>query len=111
MQPGLWEVTATVEVAGLNGALPPTTQTECLTQKDVDSDPVPEFDKAACRASDVHRSGGKITWVVVCSGALTGKGRGEIQYRSATAYDGAMTLETEGMVLRTTLRARRIGGC
>jgi len=108
MQAGLWEVTATVELPGA-AAPAPTTQTECLSQKDVEADPVPEIDKAACKATGVRRSGDKITWKLDC-GQL-GKGQGEIVYRGSTAYDGWMTLETSGTVVRTTLRARRVGGC
>ena len=50
MQPGLWEVTATVELPGV-GSPAPTTQTECLSQKDVDADSVPEIEKGACRVT------------------------------------------------------------
>jgi hypothetical protein len=111
IQAGLWEVSATVEIPGIGTALPPTTQTECLSQKDVDADPVPVLDKGTCRAADVHRSGDKISWKLVCDGSPPGRGEGEITYKSPTAYDGWMTLETSGMTVRTTIRAHRVGGC
>ncbi len=41
-----------------------------LSQQDVDADPVPVIDKGACRATDVHRSGDRITWKLVCDGSL-----------------------------------------
>ncbi len=110
-QPGLWEVSATIEVPGDATATMPTTQTECLTQKDLDADPVPVLDKGACRATDVRRSGDRITWKLVCDGSLPGRGEGEIVYRSPTAYDGWMTVDIGGVVVRTVIRARRIGGC
>ena len=106
--PGLWEVTAKVELAGVVSPAP-TTQTECLSQKDVEADSVPEIEKGACRVTDVRRSGDKVSWKVDC-GAV-GKGEGEIAYRSPTAYEGWMKLETGGTVVRTTLRAKRLGGC
>jgi len=109
-QPGLWEVSVQVELPGVSPP-PPTTQTECLSQKDVEADPVPSLDKGACRATDVRRSGDKVTWKVVCEGPLPGRGEGEITYQSPTAYDGWMTLETGGAVVRATLKARRLGGC
>lgn len=111
MQPGRWEVTAAVEVPGMAGALPPTTQTECLSQEDVDADPVPALDRGMCRATDIRRSGDTVSWKLECTGALAGQGRGEIVYRSPTAYEGWMTLEAGGVKMKTTLSARRVGGC
>jgi hypothetical protein len=108
LQPGLWEVTSTTDLPG--STLPPlTTQTECLSQKDVDADPVPEIDRGACRVTDIVRSGDRITWKVDC-GPL-GKGEGEVVYRSPTAYEGFMKLDTGGTVVQTAIRARRLGGC
>ena len=107
MQPGLWEITATVELPGVSPG--PTTQTECLSQKDVDADPMPEIDKGACRATDARRSGDKVTWKLDC-GQL-GKGEGEVVYRSSTSYEGWQTLVTAGAVVKTIIRARRVGGC
>ncbi len=108
MQPGLWEVTATVELPGTQSPAP-TTQTECLSQKDVDADPAPVLDTRGCRVTDARRSGDKVTWKLDCG--QVGKGEGEIVYRSPTACEGWMTLETGGTVVRTTIRARRIGAC
>ncbi|HUK65363.1 MAG TPA: DUF3617 family protein [Anaeromyxobacteraceae bacterium] len=108
MQPGLWEVTATVELPN-SEAPPPTTQTECLTQKDVDEDPVAGIEHGACRVTDVVRQGDKVSWKVDCG--EVGRGGGELIYRSSTAYDGWMKLETSGTVVKTTIRAKRVGGC
>jgi hypothetical protein len=109
VQPGLWEVTATVELPGAATPLPPTTQTACLSQHDVDAELVPELAKGGCRVSDARRSGDKVTWKLDCGPA--GKGQGEIVYQGPTAYQGWMTLETGGTVVRTTIRAKRVGGC
>jgi hypothetical protein len=111
MQPGRWEITATVEVPGMADALPPTTQTECLSQADVDADPVPALERGICRATDVRRAGDKVTWKLECTGAIAGQGQGEIVQRSATAYDGWMTLDAGGVKMKTTLSGRRVGGC
>lgn len=108
MQPGLWEVTVTVELPGM-ASPPPTTQTECLSQKDVDADPVPEIDKGACRVKDARRSGDRVTWKLDCG--QVGKGEGELVYRSPTTYEGWMKLETGGTVVRSSIRARRVSGC
>ena len=108
MQAGLWEVTAAVELPGV-AAPAPTTQTECLSQKDVEAEPVPALDKGACRATDVRRAGDKVTWKLDC-GQL-GTGEGELVYRSGTEYEGWMRLETGGTSVRTTIRARRLRAC
>jgi hypothetical protein len=108
MDPGLWEVTVTVELPGV-ASPPPTVQTECLSQSDVDADPVPQIDKAACKATDIHRSGDKVTWKLDCG--PIGKGDGELTYQSASWYEGSMRLETGGMVVRTKIRAKRLSKC
>ena len=108
---GLWEVTATTEVQGTALALPPVSQTECLSQQEVDADPVETLDKGACRATDIRRERGRVTWKLVCSGTLEGKGQGEIVYESPTAYRGSLTLQASGTTVKVTLRARRVGGC
>jgi len=109
VQAGRWEITATAELPGTPAI--PTTQVECLSQADVDADPVPELDRGACRAKNVSRSGNRVSWTLVCSGALNGTGRGEIVYQGPTAYSGWMTLEAGGTTMKVTLRARRLGGC
>ena len=60
-------------------------------------------------AAPTHRSGDKVTWKLDCG--QVGKGEGEVTYRSSTAYDGWMKLDTAGTVVRTTIRARRLSGC
>jgi len=108
LQPGLWQVTATVDLPGL--ASPgPTTQTECVSQADAEADGLPTLEKGGCRVTDLKRSGSKVTWNLDCG--PVGKGQGEIVYRSSTEYEGWMKLETAGTVVRTTLHAKRVGGC
>ena len=75
----------------------------------MDADPAPEIDKGACRVTDTRRSGDKVTWKLDCG--QVGKGEGEVVYRSPTAYEGWMKLETGGRVVRSTIRARRLSGC
>ena len=108
MQPGLWEVTATVELPGM-ASPPPTTQTECLSQADIDEERLPDIDQGTCRVTDTRRLGDKVTWKLDCG--PIGKGEGEIISRSPMSYDGWMRLETNGMVIRSTIRARRLRDC
>jgi hypothetical protein len=107
-QAGLWEVTATVELPGVKSPAP-TTQTECLSQSDVEADPAPGLQQGACRATDVRRSGDKVTWKLDCGDI--GKGEGEVVYQSPTSYEGWMRLETMGTAVRTTIHARRLDKC
>ena len=111
MQAGMWEVSVSVEMPGMAMPMPPTTQTQCMTKEEANADPVPSLDKGACRATDIRRSGNKVTWKLICSGTPSGRGDGEITYQGPTAYDGWMTLETSGVTVRTKISARRIGGC
>jgi hypothetical protein len=106
-RPGLWEVT--VDVSGPGMAVPPSSQTQCMSQEDLDADPVPEMEKGVCRATNIHRAGNRVTWEVNC-GEL-GHGKGELEYSSPTSYDGRMELELSGASLRATIRARRTGDC
>jgi hypothetical protein len=106
--PGLWEISATVELP-VGGAMPPSVQTECLSQDDVDADPLPEFEKGACKASEIRRRGDRVTWRVDC-GAL-GQGGGELHYVSPTAWEGSLSLTSSGLPVRATFKARRLGDC
>lgn len=109
-QPGLWEISAVVEIPG-QASLPSQTQTECLSQADLDADPAPILDRGACRATDVRRSGDTVTWKITCDGSEKGSGEGEISYRSPTEYDGWVTMDLGGTRVRSTLKARRLGEC
>lgn len=108
LQAGLWEITAAVELPGTS-APAPTKQTECLTQAQVDAEPAPGIQQGACKVTDVRRAGGTTTWKLDCG--EVGKGSGEVKLKSATEYEGWMTLETGGATVRTTIRARRIDKC
>jgi len=110
-EPGLWEITAQVEIPGQQAALPPSTETECLSQADLDAEPATTLDRGACRATDVQRSGNKVTWTITCDSPVSGKGKGEIAYRSSTEYAGAVTMEIAGTTVRTTVKAKRVGAC
>jgi hypothetical protein len=106
--PGQWEVAVTVALPLGAGDAPPTVQTECLSQADVDGDPLPTVDRGACRATDIRRTGDRVTWKVDC-GSL-GQGGGELHYVSPTAWEGTLSL-TGGLPVRATFKARRTGDC
>lgn len=115
MQPGLWELTMTVEVSGKLQTVP--TSRECVSQSDVDHAtktlPRPE---GACTLSNVLRSAERATYRIACTqGALTTRGNAEIVY-AGDRYDGKVDLtvserNTAGMVLAMTINAKRVGDC
>ena len=106
--PGRWEIVATVALPLGAGEAPPTVQTECLSQADVDAEPLQQLDQGACKATDIRRTGDRVTWKVDC-GAL-GQGGGELHYVSPTAWEGTLSL-TGGLPVRATFKARRTGDC
>lgn len=108
-QAGRWEVTVDVSAPGSEVRMPSSSQTECLTQAELDRGPVPELERGACKATHIQRSGDTTTWDLDC-GPL-GKGRGEIIFRSPVRYDGWMTLDASGTTVRASIVARRIGDC
>jgi hypothetical protein len=109
LRAGLWEVKVDVADTGSGMKLPSSSQKECLSQAQVDADPVPELEQGSCRATHIRRSGDKVTWDLDCAGV--GKGHGEVTYTSPTSYDGWMTLELVGTTVRATIQARRVGDC
>jgi hypothetical protein len=104
---GSWEITVDLSAPGMT--LAPSSQTECLSQADVEADPVPDLEKGVCRATNIQRSGDRVSWDLTCGDQ--GSGKGEVTYTSPTSYDGWMTLELAGTAVRARIRARRVGDC
>ena len=115
MQPGLWELTMTVEVSGKLETVP--TSRECVSQSDVDhaTKTLPRPD-GACTLSNILRSAERATYQIACTqGALTTRGNAEILY-AGDRYDGKVALTVSeknraGMALAMTINAKRVGDC
>jgi len=96
MQPGLWEVTTRMQMAGM--PMPPQTVRHCYTRQDVEKGErtVPQADDKNCKIKDYKLKGNTATWSIVCTGknAMTGTG----------ACSGAMArpLSTSLAVMMTT---------
>ena len=109
MQDGLWEITTTVEMAGVPaGMIKPQTFTTCLSK----SDYVPKTPKETdCTIKDVKTEGNTVTWTVVCKDASM---KGRITY-AGTTYDGTMetSMKQEGkdMTVKTTMKGKHLGPC
>jgi len=109
MKPGMWEITSTMEMPGMPFQPPPQTIRHCYTAQDVQQSPVPS--DSSCEVSSLKQSGNKVNWVVDCSGEMSGRGKGEIVYQGDSAYSGTMSMEAEGMTMKTKYKAKRIGDC
>jgi hypothetical protein len=111
MQEGLWEISTTMSMPGMP-KMPPTRVTHCYTKEDLkDSNKVVPQQKSDCRVTDMKYSGNKVAWKMICTGKNASKGEGEMIYKGATAYEGSMKMETQGMVMTNKYKARRIGDC
>ena len=114
MQPGLWELSMTVDSDGK----PLTTPAgrECITQKDIDDGtktlPRPG---GACKLTNVQRTADRATYDLACTqDTLQMRGRADVSF-AADAYDGKVDLVVTGrdasMHVAMTLNARRVGEC
>jgi hypothetical protein len=112
MQDGLWEISSTMSMPGMPYKIPPTKVTHCYTKEDLkDSQRTIPKQEGDCKVTDMKSSGSRMTWKMVCTGKSAGKGEGEIIYKGATAYEGSMKMETQGMVMTSNYKAKRIGAC
>jgi hypothetical protein len=112
MQDGLWEISSTMSMPGMPYNIPPTKVTHCYTKEDLkENQRIIPKQEGDCKVTDVKYSGSRMTWKMVCSGESASKGEGEIVYKGATAYEGSMKMETQGMVMTSKYRAKRIGAC
>lgn len=109
MKPGLWEISASIEMPGLPFQPPLQTMRHCYTAEDVKSEPVPADEN--CRVTDFKSSGNKITWKLECKGEMAGKGEGEIVFQGDSAYEGKATIQAQGMSMTTKYKVKRLGEC
>ena len=110
MQPGLWETTARMEMAGM--AMPPTTVQQCIRDASPES-VVPQMPN--CTVTSRSASGNTVRWSVRCQGGgmnMTGNGEMTLQ---GTTSEGVlhMTLDEGGQRQQMTQRyaGRRVGPC
>ena len=112
MQEGLWEISSTMSMPGMPYKIPPTKVTHCYTKEDLkDSQKTIPKQEGDCKVTDMKTSGNRVSWKMVCTGKSPSKGEGDIVYKGATAYEGSMKMETQGMVMTSKYKARRIGVC
>src|SRR6186997_2555926 len=88
MKAGKWQITITTEIAGVEGGMPPTTMSECVTADEA-ANPQPPAGGVGndCKISDYKISGNVISWSVSCPKEdVTGSGSMTF---AGDAYTGA----------------------
>jgi hypothetical protein len=123
---GNWEVTMTMEMAGMpqGMSMPPIKTTQCITPEEA-KDPaktVPQRPAGRggaanpddCKVSDYKQDGNKISWAMKCEGAQPMAGTGEFIYTGDT-YTGTMKMDMArgGQPMAVTMKynGKRLGDC
>lgn len=116
MQPGLWEITTTMEMTGMPMKMPAQTVRHCYTQKELDQgkNSVPLSDDKNCQVKDYKSKGNSASWTVVCTGKDAMTGTGTMTF-TPTSYTGKMRAKVkdggETMDMTYSYAAKRIGNC
>lgn len=113
MEPGKYQITSTVEMAGMPGGMPPQTSTQCLTK----NDPVPNgsADSQGCKISDMNTKGNKVTYTMECDQqGVKVKSSGEIIYKGKS-FEGTSIMKmgpsAGGMTITTITTGKWVGKC
>ena len=108
LEPGNWEITARVEVQGVQDPQA-ITQTECLTPE-----PAPRLPNrlpgSGCELLNKNDNGSLITFDVACATQPPVRGSGKVSY-SPQSLEGDLELRLEGFSTRSHITGRRLGGC
>lgn len=112
-QEGRYEITSTIKMANVPGALPKTTITRCMSPED----PVPNqaTDDANCQRVDMKTQGNTVTWSVECEHeGQKMKGSGKMTYYG-DHFEGTIEtvmMDQDGnMTMNTAVKGRRVGPC
>jgi hypothetical protein len=110
-KPGKWQITVQMEMPGMPVQMPPTTQTICLTEDDVNNPQksLPSDPKSDCKVSDYKIEGNTITWTVSCP-KQQALGSGKITFAGDT-YTGAMKLMVHEHEMSMKYNGKWLGSC
>ena len=112
MQPGLWEITASMEMPGMS--MPARTVTQCIRDTDNPDNLIPQDQN--CVIENRSKTGNRVSWTMRCTmGSTVMTGRGELTL-SGSSYEGAsqMTVREgsgEATSMSSKYSARRLGNC
>ena len=116
MQPGLWEVTTRMEMAGMPMQMPAQTVRHCYTRQDVEQGDrtVPRADDKNCKIKDYKLRGNTATWSIVCTGKDAMSGTGTMT-TTATSFSGKSTFKMrqngDTMDVVSHMTGKRVGDC
>jgi hypothetical protein len=118
MQPGLWEITSSMEVSGMNMKMPSYTFQHCYTPSEVsDAKKIVPRDpqQNKCQVTDVKQSGDTVSWKMICTGEHAMTGNGAITFGS-NSYSGTtqLSMASEGGMTMNMLQkysGKRLGDC
>ena len=113
LNPGKYEITVKMEMAGMPAGMPTQTMVQCMTEQD----PVPRAsaDAQGCKVTDMNTSGNTVTYTIVCDqqGAET-ESTGEVTF-SGDTFEGKSTTKmgpaAGGMTVTVMTKGKRIGSC
>lgn len=118
IQPGLWKVTSTPDIAGT--AAPPQVKTRCMTAEDaadVDKTFSPEHRtrNSTCERVEHEFSGSRLKWRLQCTGQMSMDVAGTFEFVTPEHYTAVVTSSSEiggqKMSSRVTIEGERIGEC
>lgn len=121
MNPGLWEVTTTVEMSGMQGmqGMPAGGQTYkntmCMRASDMEMGKkgIDKDMPKTCKITNMKSSGSNLSYNMSCSGEQPMKGKVTINFKP-NSYTGTMIMDVGGenaMKMTTKYSGKRIGAC
>ncbi len=96
-RPGLWEITSTMEMSGMNMKMPSYTFQHCYTPTEVSDAKkiVPKDQNNKCRTTGVTQSGNTVSWKMICTGKQAMTGSGTITFGN-NSYSGTTQMSMAG---------------
>lgn len=113
MQAGNWEIRMEMDMPNAPIKLPPITQTQCITQEQID-DPAKALSgpqAESCEISDYTVDGNTMSWSMACSQPEQMTGTGQMTFTDANTYTGVVTLSTSAGNMTMKYAGKRLGAC
>jgi hypothetical protein len=120
LNPGKWEITTTVEMAGMPMKMPPIKTTQCMTKDDMILKNLPQPGPGMqgeknnpCKVTNTEIKGDTVIWDLVCEGQQGMVSHGEITYHGDTMEGFVKMTGQQGQKPPMTLKlkGKRIGPC
>ena len=111
-QEGLWEITTTMDMPGMQKEMKrPMKNTICMTKQNAVPQPQQKGEQQ-CKMTNQRTVGNKVFWTMTCKNGTVSNG--EIAY-SKTTFDGSQTTTTsqdgKQMTVKSTMSGKYLGPC